>query len=83
MTPPFNRSRMSVPQSPVAYSLEQALKDSNQPLSKLRQQAFMYLSKYLTHDAIRKRGDFPSKEVFQHIFKVLTDALSDSNTSIV
>lgn len=38
----------------------------------------MFLSKYLTADAIRKRGDFPAKEVFQHIFKVLISALSDS-----
>jgi|LauGreDrversion4_2_1035121.scaffolds.fasta_scaffold1537925_1 hypothetical protein len=44
-------------------TIEIALRDVNVPNKKL--QAFTFINTYLSPNAFRTRGEFPSKEIFQ------------------
>jgi|LauGreDrversion4_2_1035121.scaffolds.fasta_scaffold351563_1 hypothetical protein len=70
----LNNSQLSHPirrqPSPQkGYTIEQALTDIQVPSRK--KQAFIFINRYFSPEALAKRGEFPSKDLFVKVVRLI------------
>ncbi|TNV74019.1 hypothetical protein FGO68_gene5751 [Halteria grandinella] len=73
----YNTSRPYTGAQTGPYTIEAALRDIVQPTKRL--QSYIFINRYFSPEALSTRGDFPSRDIFHRVVRILLDSLGDNS----